>query len=192
MTQLESTQLKQNSPSLLGAPDLLGLLPQQRPFRFIDEILEIDDKHVVASYRFRPDEPFYAGHFPDRPVTPGVILLEAMAQCGIVIHSLYLLARTLGRQEAVRYRMLITGAEVEWLEPIFPDNLVVIRSDLLAWRSHRIRVQVQTHDSQKTLVARSTISGLNVLWDHSPVAETEKKSREPLRDASRAEASISS
>lgn len=156
--------------STLTGSELLALLPQQRPFRFVDEILEIDGKHVIASYRFRENEAFYSGHFPDRPVTPGVVLLEAMAQCGVVIHSLYLLALAASTEEAARYRTLVTGAEVEWLEPVYPGTAVVMHSDLLAWRSRRIRVQVKMHDSKNTLLAQSTISGLGVLWNQEQFA----------------------
>jgi 3-hydroxyacyl-[acyl-carrier-protein] dehydratase len=68
----------------------LKAVPQQDPFRFIDEILELDEEHIVGAYRFRPDEYFYRGHFPDWPVTPGVILIETMAQTGVVAFGIYL------------------------------------------------------------------------------------------------------
>ena len=69
---------------------ILNNVPQQYPFRFIDEILELDDEHIVGAYRFREDEYFYQGHFPGQPITPGVILIETMAQTGVVAFGLYL------------------------------------------------------------------------------------------------------
>jgi 3-hydroxyacyl-[acyl-carrier-protein] dehydratase len=69
---------------------VLDRVPQQHPIRFIHEILELDDEHIVGAYRFCKDEYFYEGHFPDRPITPGVILIEAMAQTGVVAFGLYL------------------------------------------------------------------------------------------------------
>ena len=69
---------------------VLAAVPQQEPFRFIDEILEMDTEHIVGAYRFKEDEYFYRGHFPGRPITPGVILVEAMAQTGVVAFGLYL------------------------------------------------------------------------------------------------------
>ena len=62
---------------------ILKAVPQQPPFRFVDEIIELDENRVLGAYRFREDEYFYKGHFPDRPITPGVILVEAMAQTGV-------------------------------------------------------------------------------------------------------------
>ena len=72
--------------------ELLALVPQQEPFRFIDEIISVDEEQIVGAYRFREDEFFYRGHFPGRPVTPGVILIETMAQIGVVAFGMYLLA----------------------------------------------------------------------------------------------------
>jgi 3-hydroxyacyl-[acyl-carrier-protein] dehydratase len=54
---------------------VLAAVPQQEPFRFIDEILELDTDGIVGAYRFKADEYFYRGHFPERPITPGVILV---------------------------------------------------------------------------------------------------------------------
>ena len=91
--------------------ELLDHLPQQRPFRFVDKVLEADERHIVCEYTFRPEEDFYRGHFPGQPLTPGVILLEAMAQAGVVLQGLYLLMR-----EGVstrEYRTMFTDAEVE-------------------------------------------------------------------------------
>jgi 3-hydroxyacyl-[acyl-carrier-protein] dehydratase len=177
--------------SAVSVSELLATLPQQRPFRFIDEILEIDDKRVVSCYRFRENEFFYPGHFPDRPVTPGVILLEAMAQGGMVLQSLYLLARELGVEESKRYRTLITGAELECFEPVYPETSVVMHCDLVAWRSRRIRVQVKMRDTKGALVAQSTVSGLAVLWNQERFSRLEKEQSATLADV-KADAQISS
>ena len=72
---------------------VLDLIPQQPPFRFIDDILDADDKHITATYQFREDEFFYKGHFPSNPITPGVILVETMAQTGVVAMGIYQLLR---------------------------------------------------------------------------------------------------
>ena len=72
--------------------EVLALVPQQEPFRFIDEIISLDDEQIVGAYRFREDEYFYRGHFPGNPITPGVILIETMAQIGVVAFGMYLLA----------------------------------------------------------------------------------------------------
>ena len=72
--------------------EILELVPQQDPFRFINKILSVNENEIVGQYTFKQDESFYAGHFPGNPVTPGVILLETMAQTGVVAFGLYLLS----------------------------------------------------------------------------------------------------
>src|SRR3546814_15962786 len=78
---------------------VLQAIPQQAPFRFLDEILELDNTHIVGRYTFKPDEFFYRGHFPGDPVTPGVILTEAMTQTSVVELGLYVCAHTMPGDE---------------------------------------------------------------------------------------------
>jgi beta-hydroxyacyl-ACP dehydratase FabZ len=61
------------------------LLPHREPFLFIDEVLEKNDTRVVAKRSVRPDEFFFAGHFPKRPIFPGVLIIEAIAQTAAVM-----------------------------------------------------------------------------------------------------------
>ena len=67
----------------------LGFLPHGPEFRFIDRLLTLDPgKHGVGEYKLRGDEPFLRGHFPDQPLMPGVLLIEAAAQlAGTVAQS---------------------------------------------------------------------------------------------------------
>lgn len=150
--------------SNITPPELLNLLPYGPGFLFIDQFLEADSTHTVARYRFRQSEFFYAGHFRDCAVTPGVILLEAMCQGGMVAQGSYLLAHEMGIENAKRYRFLVTGSEVEWLEPVRPGDTVIIRSQLLAWRQRRIRTDVKLFSERGTALALAVISGMGVLW----------------------------
>jgi len=67
---------------LAGMTDIKSLLPHRDPFLFVDRIEKADAEEVVAYRRFTGSEPFFAGHFPQYPVVPGVILIETLAQCG--------------------------------------------------------------------------------------------------------------
>ena len=69
----------------LGREEIEAILPHREPFLLIDEVLELEPgERVVARKTVRPDEWYLAGHFPGRPVMPGVLTIEAIAQCGAV------------------------------------------------------------------------------------------------------------
>jgi len=69
----------------LGRTEIEAILPHREPFLLIDEVLELEPgKRVVARKVVRPDEWYLAGHFPGRPVMPGVLIVDAMAQTGAV------------------------------------------------------------------------------------------------------------
>lgn len=74
-----------NKEPLMDIKQILKLLPHRPPFLFIDKILEMSDSHVVGLKNVTMNESFFVGHFPDEPVMPGVIQIEAMAQCGGVL-----------------------------------------------------------------------------------------------------------
>jgi len=62
--------------------DIESLLPHREPFLFVDEIVQADEKKIIAKHVFTEKEFFFKGHFPGYPVVPGVILVETMAQSG--------------------------------------------------------------------------------------------------------------
>lgn len=68
-----------------GREGIEAIIPHREPFLFLDEVLELDPgARIVALKYVRDDEWFFPGHFPERPIMPGVIMVEALAQAGAV------------------------------------------------------------------------------------------------------------
>lgn len=142
--------------------EILAAIPQQDPFRFIDDILSIDDEQIMASYWFRPDHDFYRGHFPGRPVTPGVILIEAMAQAAVVAHGIYLLAKQTSLEEVGRTLSIFTDANVEFSGMVPPGTRVVTTGRKLFFRRRKFRSEARMHLEDGSLVCSGQLSGVGV------------------------------
>jgi 3-hydroxyacyl-[acyl-carrier-protein] dehydratase len=147
--------------TITGA-DVLALLPQQEPFRFVDEILELGDEHIVARHTFRTDAFFYRGHFPGNPITPGVILIESMAQTGVVALGIYLVAREKGAEEVKKVLTVFTDVTAEFSGVVRPGDTVTIRAKKVFFRRMKLRSEVEMRRDDGTLVATATVAGMGI------------------------------
>ncbi len=79
------TEAGNNSVSLLGTKQIMEIIPHRQPFLLIDTIEELEPGvRAVGKKCVSYNEPYFAGHFPNEPVMPGVLIIEAMAQAGAV------------------------------------------------------------------------------------------------------------
>ncbi len=138
---------------------VLGLIPQQAPFRFIDELVELSDKHAIGKYRFKEDEFFYKGHFPGKPTTPGVILIEAMAQVSVVAQGIYV---HLISGADVDQLTLFTECEIEFSAVVNPGDLITIYGDMQYFRKGKVKSTARIELEDGTIAASGTLAGLGV------------------------------
>lgn len=148
---------------VLTPAEVLARVPQQDPFRFVDEILEIDEAHVIASVRFRADADFYRGHFPGNPITPGVILIEAMAQAGVVAHGIWLVAKEMGPEALEKLLTIFTDAQVDFSGMVKPGERVVTRAEKQFFRRRLLRSKVEMRREDGQVVCSGVLSGMGVL-----------------------------
>src|SRR3989338_8191773 len=99
-----------------------AIIPQRFPFLMLDRVLEvIAGERVIAIKNLTGNEWFYQGHFPTRAVTPGAMLLEAIAQAGIVFFHF-----CGGRSRKADVTYLLGGAKIRYLEPVYPGSQLII------------------------------------------------------------------
>jgi 3-hydroxyacyl-[acyl-carrier-protein] dehydratase len=149
------------SGTRLTPKQVLDLIPQQDPFRFIDDIIELDNDHIVGVYRFRPEADFYRGHFPGNPVTPGVILIESLAQVGIVALGIYLLAQE-SEDDTTKTMTLFTDTEVEFSGIVNPGDRVTITAEKVFFRRRKLRSKAEMKLEDGTIVCSGTVSGMGI------------------------------
>jgi len=147
---------------ILTPAEALELIPQQPPFRFVDEILEIDGDHILAAYRWDPESDFYKGHFPGDPVTPGVLMVESMAQCGMVPLAMFLTYRDHGDSEAQKFHTIFTECNVEYSGMVRPGDRTLTLTTPVFWRRKKLKANVEMRLEDGTVVCSGQLAGLGV------------------------------
>ena len=128
----------------LDIQDILRILPHRFPMLLVDRIIHITrTKRIVAIKNVTINEPFFAGHFPDHPIMPGVLVVEAMAQAGAVL----LLIEIPKRDDKL---LVFTGIErARFRRPVTPGDQLRIEVDVLAWRGSAGRMQGKAYVGDK-------------------------------------------
>jgi len=118
--------------------DIIKILPHRYPFLLIDRIIEVElNKMVVGIKNVTANEPFFQGHFPNNPIMPGVLIIEAMAQVGGVLARLSILdALDLKTRDSIFF---VSMDAVKFRRPVIPGDqirfeLVPLRTGSRIWK----------------------------------------------------------
>lgn len=102
------------------------IIPHRSPFLLVDKVLDVSDSHIVAIKNVTMNEPYFAGHFPDEPLMPGVLQVEAMAQAG----GIFVLNQVPDPQEYSTYFLKIN--DVRFRSKVVPGDVIVFVIELTA------------------------------------------------------------
>jgi 3-hydroxyacyl-[acyl-carrier-protein] dehydratase len=121
---------------VLEVTDIMAILPHRYPFLLIDRVIEIErKKRIVAIKNVTINEPFFQGHFPNYPIMPGVLVVEAMAQAGGAL----LLTEVPDRENKL---MVFTGIErAKFRRPVVPGDQLRIEINVLQWKTRAVRME---------------------------------------------------
>jgi 3-hydroxyacyl-[acyl-carrier-protein] dehydratase len=142
----------------LDYKNILEKLPYSKPFLFIDELLNVNEKSAEGIYTFPEDSFFYKGHFKNNPVTPGVILTECMAQIGVVCLGIFLLENE--KTTSKNIKLALSSSEVDFYLPVFPGETVKVVSEKLFYRFNKLKCEVRMYSKKDKLICRGKIAGM--------------------------------
>lgn len=115
-----------NQPPLMDIHKIMSILPHRPPFLLIDRILDLGDDFVVGMKNVSMNEPFFVGHFPEAPVMPGVLQIEAMAQCGGIL----VLSTVPDPENYLTYFMKMDN--VKFKQKVLPGDTLIFKAELIS------------------------------------------------------------
>ena len=136
--------------------EILKNLPYSAPFLFVDELLHVDENGIKGTFTFDKNLDFYKGHFKKKPVTPGVILTETMAQIGLVCLGIFLVGDELNSESQIG----LTSTEIEFLKPVLPGEKVTVISEKVYFRFNKLKCKVKMLNENSEIVCEGTIAGI--------------------------------
>lgn len=135
-----------SQPQPPSPEEIQRILPHRYPFLLVDRILSLElGKRIVGVKNVTVNEPFFQGHFPGRPIMPGVLIVEAMAQVGCVLA----LMSTQNKGNPSIY--LLGMDKVRFRKPVLPGDQIVIEVEILRSGKKFWKMQATAHVDQ-TLV----------------------------------------
>ena len=146
------TEVPKATGTTLDIYEIQKILPHRYPFLLIDRVVELTPRErIVAIKNVTINEPYFQGHFPDLPIMPGVLVVEAIAQAGGAL----LLTEVEDRDQKL---MVFTGIErARFRRPIVPGDQVRIEVEVKSWRMNAVRMEGKAFVGDRR-VAEATVT----------------------------------
>lgn len=130
----------------LDIKQIIEILPHRYPFLLVDRVLELDVEKgtILAQKNVTINESFFQGHFPETPIMPGVLILEALAQAGgILVHL---------RGDGQKIAILLSVNQAKFRHPVKPGDVLLLRGEGLQFSSKGGRVKAEALVNDKVVV----------------------------------------
>lgn len=122
----EVPKVDMSKPPVMDVNQIMKVLPHRPPFLLVDNILEISENHIIAQKNVTMNEDFFKGHFPGKPIMPGVLQIEAMAQAGGVLF----LNNVPDPENYLTFFAKIDNAKFKY--PVVPGDTLIFKLELLS------------------------------------------------------------
>ena len=135
-----------SKPHVLDVKEVVKILPHRYPFLLVDKILELDLEkgYILGQKNVTINEGFFQGHFPNAPIMPGVLILEALAQTGGVMVHL--------KAKSGKIAVLLNVNNAKFRHPVRPGDVLLLKAEGLHFSSKGGRVKVTATVNDKLAV----------------------------------------
>jgi 3-hydroxyacyl-[acyl-carrier-protein] dehydratase len=148
---------------VMDVKEIREYLPHRYPFLLVDRVTTLNlGESIVAYKNVTINEPFFNGHFPDHPVMPGVLVIEAMAQAGVVAYGIYLYAAEHSPGEVDKLLTMFTDAQVDFAGMVKPGDRVTTTARKVFFRRKKLRCEMEMTLDDGTVVCSGVLSGMGV------------------------------
>ena len=134
---------------------IISILPYDKPFLFVDEVVEVKDGFIKGHYTFPKDAEFYKGHFKHKPVTPGVLITECAAQIALACYGIFKM-----KDENLKVNIAMTSSEMEFLKLSYPEEKLTVVGEEIYFRFQKLKMTVKIYNPNQTLIAKGQLAGM--------------------------------
>ncbi|MDR9400912.1 MAG: FabA/FabZ family ACP-dehydratase [Psychroflexus sp.] len=144
---------------MMKTEDILARIPHQKPFLYVDEILEYSNNHIIGTYTFPKSSDFFNGHFPHKAVVPGVLLTECAAQIGLACFGSTFHGTSVTSAGGIPPQIYLVHSAMDFEQRVFPEQRVRVIAKMEYYRFQKLSVKVSIFVDENR-VAKGKLQGM--------------------------------